>query len=128
MITFHSRATPTKTYSLLYPEHRRVDRHSTLLLYFRFFLLSKLFEFATKGEKQNDCLDGLGDEIQKLKTGRRDSDLCPREFVMATNLSVQANTSWNSAPEGTELTLCAHVETKSEREWAKDNRTCNRSG
>ena len=62
----------------------------TLLFYFRFFLLSKLSEFATNREKQNDSLDGLGDEIQKLKTGPRDSDLCPREFVMVTNLLIQA--------------------------------------
>jgi hypothetical protein len=52
---------------LLDPEHSRIDGYLTLFLYFSFFLLSKLLEFTTNGEKQDDCLDGLGDEVEELK-------------------------------------------------------------
>ena len=41
---------------------------SHLFLHFFFFSFCKLFVFTTGGEKQNDRLDGLGDEVKELET------------------------------------------------------------
>ena len=56
------------TYSLFDPEHCRVDRNLTLFLYFCLFSFSELFKFTTDGEEQDDRLDWLGDEVEKLTT------------------------------------------------------------
>jgi hypothetical protein len=52
------------TYGLLDPEYGRINGHLTLFFDLSLFVLSEFFEFIADREKQDERLDGLGNEVE----------------------------------------------------------------